>query len=260
MGWFDKYNTWEDSGNFYKYGDQSVLKSDFNDLNVADRMAYEDLGKSSGMFAGFGDTLKDTGLLNSTSKGANGEIITNQGMISPAIGAFQAWNAWNQGNKMYDLQSEAFDFSKDKFWNNMAMKLDDRERYLQDRKGANDVLSAGGNGGAVSQSQRDNIITNAENTKFDSPVSMPDGYGSITGGRETPVANSGFYQDPNTQTAAKNSVVGSNPSGYGSSNFANNAIIGANKPVNKNTTPPSGAAAAQPAKQTTTRPLIKTRR
>jgi hypothetical protein len=61
--------------------------------------------------------------------GKNGNNIQHMGYAAPALGVFNAWNSWNQGNKMYDLQKDAFDFSQEKFWLNYMNKLQDKNRY-----------------------------------------------------------------------------------------------------------------------------------
>jgi len=71
----------------------------------------------------------DSALGSSHSDGKGG-VVKNGGFVSPVISAFNAWNSWDQGNKMYDLQSEAFDFSKDKFWNNYLTNKDITNRQI----------------------------------------------------------------------------------------------------------------------------------
>ncbi len=68
------------------------------------------------------------GALPQNYTGTNGANLQQPGWGGLALGAFNAYNAWNQGNKMYDLQKEAFDFSKEQFWDNFLMNRDKYNR------------------------------------------------------------------------------------------------------------------------------------
>ena len=87
------------------------------------------------------------------STGPNGSNQFNPGVGGLALGAFNAYNAWNQGNKMYDLQKDAFNFSKEQFWDNFLMNRDKYNR-LANRSNMlaeswNDATKSYANGGAT---------------------------------------------------------------------------------------------------------------
>ena len=75
-------------------------------------------------------------LLGGSKPDGNGGTIKTNGALGSAFSAFNTYNAWAQGNKMYDLQKDAFDFSKDKFWNNYAQQTDilNRQRNKNNRQ------------------------------------------------------------------------------------------------------------------------------
>ncbi len=255
MGYLDSLlgnssRVWElgDEGLNYDFGNQSVPKAKFETMDPLNRQAYENAAGSAFNIGGGEKNLGNLyGALNSTSKGPNGEIVNNQGWGGLGLGAFQAWNSWNQGNEMMDMQREAFDFSKDKFWNNMAMKLDDRDRRLKDRAAANNVIAQGG---PVSQDQRNQIIADSKASTIASPVTLPGGYGNgvDAGYNGTNVASqSSFYQDPMIADAAQASVVGQNPAGYGTADYANGLI--------RNSTPATKTAPAGDARAANSRPV-----
>ena len=63
-------------------------------------------------------------LLGSSQSDGKGGVIKSPGFAGIGLSAFNAWNSWHQGDKIYDLQKDSFDFSKDKFWNNYAQQTD----------------------------------------------------------------------------------------------------------------------------------------
>ena len=63
-------------------------------------------------------------LLPREIEGPKGSVIHEQGILSPIMGVWDSYNSWNQGNKMMDMYKDAFQFSKDQFWNNFLMQRD----------------------------------------------------------------------------------------------------------------------------------------
>ncbi len=89
-------------------------------------------------------------ILNKYTPNGKGGMDMQQGYGGLALGAFNAWNAYNQGNKMYDLQKEAFDFSKDQFNTNFNMQRDVLNRQInRDNKMAEKWAYANANPGAT---------------------------------------------------------------------------------------------------------------
>ena len=85
---------------------------------------------------GFGNWFKDTPLLSTMKADGNGGMMKSMGLVDYGLSAFNTWNSWNQGEKMYDLAEEKMDFSKDKFWNNYLQKSDliTREKNIANRQ------------------------------------------------------------------------------------------------------------------------------
>ncbi len=91
--------------------------------NQADPLAMKGNVKS------WGGNIYDK-IVGSNTPDGKGGMNTTMGLGGLALGAFDSWNSWNQGNKMYDLQEEALGFSKDQFWNNFLMKRDAYNREI----------------------------------------------------------------------------------------------------------------------------------
>ncbi len=98
-------------------------------------------------------------IIGYNSVGENGATMSNPGYGGIALGAFNAWNSWNQGNKMYDLQSEALDFSQDQYWNNFMMQRGLMNDELNTKNRARYISSQ--RGGGSGESDRD-LVNRAE--------------------------------------------------------------------------------------------------
>ncbi len=96
--------------------------------------------------------FKDTPIFSNTTTGTNGSVVKNMGLADYGLSAFNAWNAWDQGNKMYDLQSDAFEFSQDKFWNNY---LQDKDLVTRQKNIANRQIDYNLNTTGMTQSQKE---------------------------------------------------------------------------------------------------------
>jgi len=96
----------------------------------------EDPGSIATTISDMVQGVKDTPFFGKVSEGANGSQIKNLGLFDYGLSAFNTWNSWNQGEKMYDLAEEKMDFSKDKFWNNYLQKSDliTREKNIANRQ------------------------------------------------------------------------------------------------------------------------------
>ena len=91
--------------------------------------AYSNQADPLAMKGNIKTSWKDN-ILGTNSPDGKGGMNTTMGLGGLALGAFDSWNSWNQGNKMYDLQEEALGFSKDQFWNNFLMKRDAYNREI----------------------------------------------------------------------------------------------------------------------------------
>lgn len=112
-------------------------------LNNYELSAFGDVGQvtstpspSSSAFS-FKNTL-GIPLFSGTKVGENGAKTSHTGLANYGLAAWNAYNSWNQGNKMYDLQKEAFDFNKENAQQNMAMMWDQYKRKTT----ANNVFAA----------------------------------------------------------------------------------------------------------------------
>ena len=63
-------------------------------------------------------------LFGGSKTGPNGVTPKTGGVVGPAISAFNAYTNWDQGNKMYDLAEDKFDFAQDSFWTKYATDKD----------------------------------------------------------------------------------------------------------------------------------------
>ncbi len=75
-----------------------------------------------GMVPEGGDPSLMQNITGYNQAGPNGSTISNPGVGKIGLGVFNAWNSWNQGNKMYDLQEDALKFSQEQYWNNFMMQ------------------------------------------------------------------------------------------------------------------------------------------
>ncbi len=63
-------------------------------------------------------------LFDNIKSDGNGGQVKTQGVAGLGLGAFNAYNSWAQGNKMYDLGKEALENEKEQSWINNLMKRD----------------------------------------------------------------------------------------------------------------------------------------
>ncbi len=110
----------------------SITGSNFN--NRMDNMGLEYLEEMSPS----SDMIDSSFWLGGAQADGKGGMIKNNGVLGAGLSAFNAWNSWDQGNKMYDLSKDRFDFSKDKFWNNYAQKSDLTNRAINTTNSAID--------------------------------------------------------------------------------------------------------------------------
>ena len=183
----------------------------------------DDIGRSAK------DLWDDTSLFGGSRPDGKGGIIKDNGILGSAFSAFDTYNRWSQGNKMYDLQSDAFDFSKDQFWNNYAQKTDlmNRERNRVNRQIAYKRNTMG-----MSPAERDAYYQNQSTDyyKGDRTKEVDGSYSTI--GQAMPTKYAG------TNTPAQSAMVGptvNNAAPVGGPTAANAA---------RAITPPSGTPVA----------------
>jgi len=121
-----------------------------------------------------------------------GAITKMGGALGPLTQVAGLANNIFQGNRMFDMQKEAFDFSKDKFWTNMAMNTDSYNRALN-RSTKNMAQSAFGPGGAtwdqanaLNSTYNTGQITDLNGQAQPDIVSIPDKYRNSANGYVNP--------------------------------------------------------------------------
>ncbi len=97
--------------------------------------------------------------------GKNGATVSNPGVGSLGLGVFNAWNSWNQGNKMYDLQEDALAFSKDQYWNNFMMQRGLMNDQLNTKNRNRAISSARGATPGMTTAEDAALVNNME-TQF----------------------------------------------------------------------------------------------
>jgi hypothetical protein len=165
----------------------------------------------SGLFdnLGFGSLGSGKGVLgtalNYNTAGPNGQSVMHQGWFGPALGAFGAYTNWTQGNKMYDLQKDALDFSKEQFWLNYANKIEDKNRYTNKGNASLDYANQFFNSPeGTNYAKLSNDVASQYNT---GEVRMP--YGAETGHSIAPVGAGSEYINPEWGNPAPNTVTNS---------------------------------------------------
>jgi len=96
---------------------------------------------ASGNLSSIGDFdllagLKDWGSqlnLFDTTTTKDGIDTTKQGVLGPAMQAFNAWNSWNQGKDLLDMKRDAMAFEEGKFNKNYNMQMDQYARAANSR-------------------------------------------------------------------------------------------------------------------------------
>ena len=165
--------------------------------------------------------------------GENGANLTQAGWLGPATGIFNAWNSWNQGNKMMDMYKDAFQFSKDQFWNNFLMQRDayntqknKTNRYLAQWDYLNKHPDAAGYRDFIAESNPkfndSSAITSVDGTTRSNVVNVPTQYMGPNYGQNMTPAGAGMYvldeqigePGQNTIAAATNGGY-TNPANYG---------------------------------------------
>jgi len=147
--------TWNTVDNGFQYGNQgpTMTASQLGQMSPQNRMALESsMGGPSmsegGTGFGGGDMF---GMMDSSSVGANGQQITNQGWGGMAMGLGQMYLNWTQGKAQQELGREQLDFSKEQFYKNYAMNMDKYRRRVN-RESAG--LAHAGTGGSWSDTAK----------------------------------------------------------------------------------------------------------
>ena len=94
------------------------------------------------------------GMMDSTKVGPNGGQTTTQGWGGMALGLGQMYMGYTQGKEQQKFAREQLDFSKEQFYKNYAMQMDQYRRKVN--KGSNELAwSQGDRSGSLSQSMID---------------------------------------------------------------------------------------------------------
>ena len=217
----DDYNTLSSFGNL---GDVGIQPSTITNASNT----FGNIGNSGFLTKPIAGT--GLGLLSSVNAGPNGSMIKTPGLLDYGMGLFGAYNSYNQGKKMYGLQKEALDFSKNQFWANYLMNMDAYRRRINQGNGQLELLSAYHNG------QPYNVDEVSAKYNVGNHI-VP--YGAETGA--DPVVVPDKYVNPAYTAASQSSFANTN----------NNVASGADRQANP---PATYAQAAKPTAATPTRP------